>query len=144
MNVLVKMKLLLPFAQQVIDMIWVFLLIEVTTTIDDVYPIASGMRLRICDEPWFFGYPYQFSSTTICLGMTLQTWYEVELFSNTFWETTIGEVLHLVTWLVSNIQIKTKFLSHFLKDIIYLGIWFSSVNAASKLCLVAQSFNSML
>ena len=56
-----------------------------------------------------FGYPYQFNSTKICLGMTLQTWYEVELFSNTPWEITIGEVLHWVTWLVCNIQTNPNF-----------------------------------
>ena len=91
-----------------------------------------------------FGYPYQLNSTKICLGMTLQTWYEVELFSNTPWEITIGEVLHWVTWLVCNIQTKPQFLIHFLKDRIYRAIWFSPENMASKFCLVVPSFISML
>ena len=99
------------------------------------FPIWSKVnlvKLFLEKVDLLIGYPYQFSSARICLGMTLQTCYEVELFSNTLWETPIGEVLHWVTWLVCNIQTKTQFLSHFLKDRIYRGIWFSLENMAIK------------
>ena len=74
-----------------------------------------------------FVYPYQFNSTKIYLG---------GMDDRTF--------LHWVTWLMCNIQTKTQFLSHFLKDRIYRGIWFSPEYMASKLCLVVQSFISVL